>query len=138
MCKATIIRISARSLACHLAPSNLASAERANGFAIVYKAQGNFCRSPTVLNTETKDKVMTSGIPLTEQDFELLSAYLDGELTATARAELESRLAVEPALRTTLGEMQGAVAVLKAAPRLTPPRNFTLDPAKYRSVAPWW
>ncbi len=81
---------------------------------------------------------MTSGIPPTEQDFELLSAYLDGELAATARAELESRLAAEPALRATFGEMQRTVAVLKAAPRVTPPRNFTLDPAKYRRAAPWW
>ena len=81
---------------------------------------------------------MTSGIPPTEQDFELLSAYLDGELAATARAELESRLAAEPALRATFGEMQRTVAVLKAAPRVAPPRNFTLDPAKYRRAAPWW
>ncbi len=81
---------------------------------------------------------MTSGIPPTEQDFELLSAYLDGELAATARAELESRLAAEPALRTAVEGLQGTVALLKAAPRVAPPRNFTLDPAKYRRVAPWW
>src|SRR5260221_3549599 len=138
MCKATIIRRSARSLACHSARSNLASAERANGFAIVCRAQGNFCRSPTVLNIETKDRTMTSGIPPTEQDFELLSAYLDGELALTARAELESRLAADLALRTAVEGLQGTVALLKAAPRVAPPRNFTLDPAKYRRVAPWW
>jgi anti-sigma factor RsiW len=40
---------------------------------------------------------MTSGIPPTEQDFELLSTYLDSQLAETLRTQLESRLATEPA-----------------------------------------
>ena len=81
---------------------------------------------------------MTSGIPPTEQDFELLSTYLDSQLAETLRTQLESRLATEPALREALESLRGTIALLKASPVLTPPRNFILDPVKYRRAAPWW
>src|SRR5512142_1925233 len=79
---------------------------------------------------------MASGIRLT--DLELLSAYLDDELSSRERARLEARLAVEPALRTELEALRRTVAVLHAAPEVTPPRSFVLDPALYRRRPPWW
>lgn len=74
----------------------------------------------------------------TNRDFEFLSAYLDGELSTDARAELEARLAADPDLQAALDDLRGTVQLLKATPTLAVPRNFTLDPVKYRRPAPWW
>lgn len=79
---------------------------------------------------------MTS--PIRPDDFELLSAYLDNALPEATRADLESRLAAEPELRATLDSLRTTIRVLRAAPTLRPPRNFTLDPARYSRRAPWW
>ncbi|MCC7449084.1 MAG: hypothetical protein IT324_16825 [Anaerolineae bacterium] len=76
--------------------------------------------------------------PIPPDDLELLSAYLDGELPESARAALESRLDSEPTLRDALDDLRRTVQILKAAPAIKPPRNFTLDPARYRRRAPWW
>ena len=44
---------------------------------------------------------------LSDKDWEALSAYHDGELSAPARAALEARLAQEPALARALAEITG-------------------------------
>jgi hypothetical protein len=79
---------------------------------------------------------MTASI--SRSDLELLSAYLDGELTPTERAALESRLETEPELRETLDGLRLTVWTLQAAPVLKPPRSFVLDPARFRRRVPWW
>jgi hypothetical protein len=61
---------------------------------------------------------------LNPADLEALSAYLDNELDPAARADLERRLATEPALRAV-------VTRLHAAPVLRAPRDFQLDPVVY-------
>jgi negative regulator of sigma E activity len=66
--------------------------------------------------------------PISEQDFDLLSAYLDGELGAQETAELESRLAQEPALQSEWRALQAMVRVLGEMPDLQAPRDFTLTP----------
>jgi hypothetical protein len=81
---------------------------------------------------------MAANIPPTEQDYDLLSAYLDNQLSAADRTQFEKRLAAEPTLRTVLNELQQTVAILKATPQLALPRNFTLDVARYRRPTPWW
>src|SRR5258708_2820665 len=81
---------------------------------------------------------MTSPSQLPDQDIELLNAYLDDQLSPSARAALEERLVVEPLLRAALDELQRPIRMLKAAPRLATPRNFTLDPARYGRRVPWW
>src|SRR5579859_4543134 len=81
---------------------------------------------------------MSSAMPLPEQDFELLSAYLDNQLSADERRALEARLADDSDLRAMLDDLRRTISVLRAAPRLLPPRNFTLDPAKYQRAKPWW
>ena len=63
------------------------------------------------------------------QDFDRLSAYIDNQLSARERAELESRLAREPELQATLGDLQRTVRVLRLLPVVKPPRRFTLTPA---------
>ena len=42
---------------------------------------------------------------MNEQDYQLLSQYLDGELNEIAARQLEQRLQAEPLLQTTLNEM---------------------------------
>ncbi len=76
--------------------------------------------------------------PIQPEDYELLSAYLDGELPESARAALESRLDAEPALHDALDDLRRTVQIVRSAPSIKLPRNFTLDPARYRRRAPWW
>jgi hypothetical protein len=66
---------------------------------------------------------------INSQDFDRLSAYIDNQLSARERAELESRLAREPELQATLSDLQRTVRVLRLLPVVKPPRRFTLTPA---------
>ncbi|MDX1994343.1 MAG: zf-HC2 domain-containing protein [bacterium] len=63
---------------------------------------------------------------LTDQDYELLSAYLDGVLEEDERQRLEARLAAEPVLRRELAALRQTVALINQLPTLKAPRNFTL------------
>jgi anti-sigma factor RsiW len=65
---------------------------------------------------------------ITSRDGEILSAYLDGQLTPRERAHLEKRLREEPQLRNALGELHRTRAILRSQPRLRAPRNFMLTP----------
>jgi len=75
---------------------------------------------------------------LTPRDFEILSTYLDGQLTGSERTRFESRLQVETELQTTLEEMRRTRSILRAAPILRAPRNYTLKPdmVKVRRQSP--
>jgi anti-sigma factor RsiW len=64
-----------------------------------------------------------------EQDIELLSAYLDGELSDSEREQLEQRLQAEPDLRRELESLRQLVALVRTVPMLKAPRDFTLTPA---------
>jgi hypothetical protein len=79
-----------------------------------------------------------SHTPFSERDLELLSAYLDGELTDREQRSLEQRLARDNALRTELDRLRDTVALVGELPRLRAPRQFTLDPAVYGRKVPWW
>lgn len=76
--------------------------------------------------------------PPTEHDLELLSAYLDGELSDREREKLEQRLTHDGGLQTALDELSDTVALLRNLPHLKAPRNFTLDPAVHGRPIPWW
>jgi hypothetical protein len=71
-----------------------------------------------------------------EQVDELLSAFLDGQLTPAERARLEARLAVEPALRKRLEGLRWTVAALAGLPEVELPRNFILSPAMASTPRP--
>ncbi|MFN7209261.1 MAG: hypothetical protein ACK4P1_02570 [Aggregatilineales bacterium] len=75
--------------------------------------------------------------PLTPEDFELLSAYLDEALSARQREALEARLAASAELRAQLDELRAMHALLRSAPVLRLPRDFRLDPAAHARRA-WW
>jgi hypothetical protein len=60
------------------------------------------------------------------QDYELLSAYIDGELTDDERTALEQRLAKESFLQRELDLLRTTVALIHYLQPMTAPRNFTL------------
>ncbi|MCX7683423.1 MAG: zf-HC2 domain-containing protein [Anaerolineae bacterium] len=57
---------------------------------------------------------------------ELLSAYLDGQLSEEARAQLEARLAGDAQLQSELEALRRTVAMVRDLPRIPVPRNFLL------------
>ena len=52
---------------------------------------------------------------ITEQDYELLSQYLDRELPPAMQEQLERRLAAEPQLQAVLGRLQALQSQLQAS-----------------------
>jgi hypothetical protein len=78
---------------------------------------------------------MTASAPKpNNDDLELLSAYIDQQLTAGERAQLEQRLAREAGLRRDLSELRETVSALKNLEPARPPRSFTLDTAKAQEL----
>lgn len=69
-------------------------------------------------------------------DTELLSAYLDGQLTSEQRSALEVRLQNDGELRRQLALLRATVDLIKDLPQLTAPRDFTLTHAMVRVRAP--
>ena len=65
----------------------------------------------------------------TDADLELLSAYIDNELSIAERVGLEERLRAEPLLRVELAELRATTTLLRELEPVRPPRSFTLDPA---------
>lgn len=65
---------------------------------------------------------------LPTRDLELLSAYLDDELSARDLARLLPRLEREPGLKQALEEMKAVVQQLGSLPKALLPRSFTLTP----------
>ncbi len=63
---------------------------------------------------------------MNQRDVELLSAYLDGQLSPSDSARLESRIRSEPELDSVLDDLRAARALLRKLPKRRAPRNFTL------------
>jgi|APSaa5957512576_1039674.scaffolds.fasta_scaffold01183_4 hypothetical protein len=62
------------------------------------------------------------------RDIKQLSAYLDGELSASASRKMKSRLARDPNLLAALDDLRDTRAILRRIPSRRVPRNFTLSP----------
>lgn len=60
------------------------------------------------------------------RDVELLSVYLDGQLSQSDSARIESRLASDPNLRAVIDDLRAARGLLRQLPARKAPRNFTL------------
>lgn len=73
---------------------------------------------------------------LTAQEFEILSAYLDGELTSQEQSRLEQSLEQRSEMRQALDELRRTRIILRSATRLRAPRNFTLTAEMVGSVKP--
>ncbi len=74
----------------------------------------------------------------TDQDYELLSSYLDDMLPDAERSTLEARLNQEPALRQELEALRTTVALVKALPPVKAPRSFALDARTARRPVVRW
>jgi len=73
---------------------------------------------------------------VTEPTQAQLSAYVDGELDAPGRAELESHLAGCSSCQARLDGLRQTVAAIRALPMETPRRTFTV-PAQRRQARSW-
>jgi anti-sigma factor RsiW len=67
-------------------------------------------------------------INISNRDWELLSAYMDGQLSSSKRVQLESRMQTNPELRAALDELTQTRAMLRSLPRLKAPHSFKLTP----------
>ena len=75
----------------------------------------------------------------------MLSAYLDGEVTPQERLQIERAAAQDSDTAWRLASLQQTVALVKALPRVSLPRSFTLTEADVTppraaapASAPWW
>jgi hypothetical protein len=74
-----------------------------------------------------------------EPQLEELSAYLDQELTGTARQELEAHLETCETCRRRLAALRQTVSAVQALPTEAPPRVFTIPPQRQqRRVTAGW
>ncbi|MBT3314542.1 MAG: hypothetical protein HN390_07995 [Anaerolineae bacterium] len=62
------------------------------------------------------------------RDLTKLSAYLDGELNASASRKMKSRLARDLNLAAALDDLRNTKNILRRIPHRRAPRNFTLSP----------
>lgn len=63
---------------------------------------------------------------MNSRDLELLSAYLDGQLSPSDSAQLETRLKTDGELVSALDDLRVARTLLHKLPKRRAPRNFTL------------
>lgn len=75
---------------------------------------------------------------LSPQEWQMISAYLDGQLSVREKEHFEKRLNSRPELRTGLEEIQRTRVLLRSLPQRRAPRNFTLKPelAPQRAAPP--
>ncbi|XSG75805.1 anti-sigma factor family protein [Herpetosiphon llansteffanensis] len=76
--------------------------------------------------------------PISEQQQELLSAALDGQLSAAEQAQLDQQLEHDPGLAVEFAELRSMQALLQDLPPVRPPRSFTLDPALHAPKRSFW
>ena len=64
---------------------------------------------------------------MSRHDWEALSAYLDGQLSAKELTRLQEKLSTSTELRETLSELRKTRQLLRSQPRIKPPHNFMLS-----------
>lgn len=64
-----------------------------------------------------------------DRDLEALSAYLDGELPADERTQLEAKLEADQDLGNWYEQLRRTRAVLRNTPQMRAPRNYFITPA---------
>ncbi len=80
--------------------------------------------------------VNTTPQPNIEQARDLLSPYLDGEVTPEERLLVEEALAASPELRADLEDLRQTVALVATLPHVPAPRPFTLTEADAQRAKP--
>ena len=72
---------------------------------------------------------------LTQKDYILISAYIDGELTATKKADVEKHLQSNDNFKIALRDLAYTKRIMAAMPRVRAPRNFMLTPDRVKKTA---
>jgi hypothetical protein len=72
---------------------------------------------------------------ISPKDWQLLSEYLDGQLSPHDRSKLELRIDSRPELRDGLEELRRLRSILRTVPRRKVPHNFTLTRAMVEKPA---
>jgi hypothetical protein len=65
---------------------------------------------------------------ISNRDWELLSEYIDKQLSPPKQSKLELRMQQEPELRAAFEDLRRTRSILRSAPKMKAPRNFTLKP----------
>jgi hypothetical protein len=65
---------------------------------------------------------------ISRRDWQIISEYLDEQLSNRERARFETRLSEDPELRSALDEFRSIRSLLREIPAKRAPRNFTLTP----------
>jgi hypothetical protein len=69
---------------------------------------------------------------LKPRDWEILSAYLDGQLSPRENARLEARLQADDEMNNSLEQLRRTRVVLRSLPKVRSPRNYTLSASRVR------
>ncbi|HEY8291338.1 MAG TPA: zf-HC2 domain-containing protein, partial [Thermomicrobiales bacterium] len=77
----------------------------------------------------------TGGMPPPIDD-ELLSAWLDGEVSPTERATVEAAIAADPVVRARATDLRATVALVQGLPQPAPRRTFILTPEQAAAIRP--
>ncbi len=72
----------------------------------------------------------------TSKDWQLLSAYLDGQIASPQKEKLEARLHLEPGLQEAFLSLKQTKMLLKHARQIKSPRNFTLTRVQAEKLKP--
>lgn len=71
---------------------------------------------------------------MNSRDIELISAYLDNQVGAEDRADLEARLKTDSQLRSELHEISKTRVLIRSLPRLRAPRNYYVTQASLQKA----
>ena len=80
-------------------------------------------------------KTPTGGMPPPIDD-ELLSAWLDGQVSPAERGAVEAAIAADPAVRARAADLRATVALLHTLPQPAPRRTFILTPEQAATIRP--
>lgn len=69
-------------------------------------------------------------------DDELLSAWLDGRVSAAERDAVDAAIAADPAARAQVADLRATVALLRGLPQPAPRRTFILTPEQGAAIRP--
>lgn len=77
----------------------------------------------------------TGGMPPPIDD-ELLSAWLDGQVSRAERDAVDAAIAADPAVRAQATDLRATVALLRGLPQPVPRRTFILTPEQGAAIRP--
>ncbi len=77
----------------------------------------------------------TGGMPPPIDD-ELLSAWLDGQVSRAERDAVDAAIAADPAVRAQATDLRATIALLRGLPQPAPRRTFILTPEQGAAIRP--